>query len=962
MSATAAHPPATGAAPESGAPLLVRAPSLSAALDHGRAAWAARGGLLVVPRRAVATGLMLAEAVDGVVLDREAVTFAALLDRVAQAAGTVPSRPPSRLRLRLDLHQVLERADLAAFGPSARTPGFLTAVERAVGELRAARIHPDAVDAAAASPLDRAVAAVHRLAWERVRHPADTLWEVAETAEALDRFDPVTVVGYDDLVPGQWALLRALGRIADVTVVLPFAPGRAAYAARRERWAVWNRALRRAEAPASPPAGPSRLAAALFDDGPPVGSRDLRMVVAAGTRGMLRAAADEAIDAVTSGTPAERVAIVVPRLADSREELGLLLDDWGVAWNATGRARLLEAPIALALIHLLHLGEMGLEPPQALGHLLGWLRTPYSGADPSEVDRFEAMSRRASEESRGGLTGRWSRDVSEPIGMLRDAASEGPAAQLDALVAVGRAALDRAERGDQPVPSRADVRDRLALDALSVAAASFGGEADHDGDADDIAGRPRGPLPPGRLGSILADLTITVRDEGPGLHLHDYASIRGARYEVVVLAGLDSAGFPAGPTADPLIAGLRPGLGDALPARASGTSESRLRFVHAVDAARDRVVLVRRAVDDEGRELAPSPYWVEVARLAGRRADACDRRTGARGDLAETPDGARTLREGLRAVAAAAGTVPGDLAAAVARRSRELGVPAEAFRGRMRFRVTELEHYLRCPYGWFRDRFLNPAELDGRIDPRFEGTLAHEILHRLYARMRDEGVGRCAQGTLDRYRAALREIAPGVAEPMRPGGVSGPAYAAVVERLVRHIDVMLDREAGFGSGLVPTVLERRMEDARLLEHVAPGVIVSGQVDRLDIDPDTGDALVIDYKRRGGTFRLKDADVTKRLQLPLYGVLAANALDGPVWPIGGLYMGILVDSVEGAVRADVAAAPAVKNRMVDAESWERVTREAVDAARGAVVDIREGRLAPPSIDGCDNWCMCGDLWR
>ena len=252
-----------------------------------------------------------------------------------------------------------------------------------------------------------------------------------------------------------------------------------------------------------------------------------------------------------------------------------------------------------------------------------------------------------------------------------------------------------------------------------------------------------------------------VRTETPGgLELHDFASIRGRRYDVVVVAGLDGDGFPSRPAADPFLGGLRSALGDDLPPRAPGTSESRMRFVHAIDAARRGVRLVRRLVDDAGREVAPSPYWVEACRLAGRPVDDLDRRTGARGEVPEPGAAARTEREALRAVAIANGGHPGLLDDAAARRTRAVGVAADAFHDRDRFRVTEIEAFLSCAYGWFHGRVLSPQAIEDPLDAALRGQLrarpAGADVHG------DEGRGHGPVRSLDALRV------PGGARPAGP--------------------------------------------------------------------------------------------------------------------------------------------------------------------------------------------------
>src|SRR5262245_43085170 len=348
--------------------VLTRAPAFSSAIPHALARWRERGGLLVVPRREAAARALLDEAAGGAaLLGREAVTFAGLRARIAAAAGVPDPARPAAIEVRLALREVLDGADLSPFGDSARAPGFLSAVERAIGELRAARVPPERAAAAASTPVARAVAAIHAAA-AQVPLPSDGLWEMADAAGAVGRFPPVVVAGFDDLVPGQWALLNALGRAARVEVVMPFDPARAAFEARRERQARWGRAAAAAElVGAAPAAGPPALAARLFDDGPPApGAAPLRLVGAAGSRGMLRAALDEALAAVDAGVPLSGVALVVPRLAEVRDDLERLLDDWAVPARLGSRVRALEAPLALALTHLLRLGELAADAPGAL--------------------------------------------------------------------------------------------------------------------------------------------------------------------------------------------------------------------------------------------------------------------------------------------------------------------------------------------------------------------------------------------------------------------------------------------------------------------------------------------------------------------------------------------------------------------------------------------------------------------
>ena len=417
---------------------------------------------------------------------------------------------------------------------------------------------------------------------------------------------------------------------------MPFDAARPAFEARREPpGAVGARGRRPSSGPERPRRpGPPALAARLFDDGPPAAGGAARAAGGGGRApaGCCARRSTRPSPRSTAGSRPREVALVVPRLAEVRDDLERLLDDWGVPARLTSRVRALEAPLALALTHLLRLGELAPDAPGALDHLLGWLRTPYSGADPAQVDLFEAGARRGGIATRGELMGRWEGAGHRPRAAPRRGRPPGPASPARGD---GRRRLAGAAAGGRrrrPPGARRPARPGRAggpRGASPRPSPTTRGDAARTTTA---PARPRGPLPPGVVGELIADLTFVAREEAPGgLDVHDLASLRGSRYEVVVIAGLDGDGTPARPAADPLLAGLREGLADVLPARAPGTSESRLRFVHAADAARSRLVLVRRAVDDEGRELAPSPYWLEACRVAGRHFDELDRAPGARG-------------------------------------------------------------------------------------------------------------------------------------------------------------------------------------------------------------------------------------------------------------------------------------------------------------------------------------------
>ena len=203
----------------------------SAADDVVLRAVRARGGLLVARDEALLAQHLRALVAGGAVLDVRGATQAGLLAIVRERAGLGEAPRRSGVALRSAIVSVLGE-DVA---------GRLAPLERAVRELRGARVPASAVMRLAAvrpSPALRELDAVVRACAE-VELPEDDLWRLVDAARAVE-LGVVAVVSFDDFAPWQWALLRALAETSDVQVSLPFEDGRAAYAARVERVAPWR--------------------------------------------------------------------------------------------------------------------------------------------------------------------------------------------------------------------------------------------------------------------------------------------------------------------------------------------------------------------------------------------------------------------------------------------------------------------------------------------------------------------------------------------------------------------------------------------------------------------------------------------------------------------------------------------------------------------------------------------------
>jgi len=926
---------------------LHRAATFAHAWDVAHELWTATGnGFLVAPdRHAVTRELIRAVGPSGVLFDREAVTWAALRDRVLRVAEHPPRAVPSRVAVRLALQDAIRRTPLERLGASARGPGFLTALERALAEIREAGLAATELATRAPDPVSAEIAAVLAAAADAA-HPADVRWSAVRQADALTEFRPVVACGIDDLAPSAWSLLRALARVTEVHLVMPYDDARRGHEARHARQAGWG--AQADQVTTHRAGGGGRIEDVVFEDRPPVADgRAVHRIGAAGTRGMHRAALSALLQAIRGGVRPAQCALVVPGLSRARDDLDRLLADWEVPARRLTRRRVLETRLGLALVHLLRFSELDRDASGALAALLGWLRSPYSGADPGEVDAFERDARHAGLDQRRELIGRWG-EVAVPARRLVAAARDGVRAQLAALVAVGEGAL--AALPEAP-PTHADELDRRALAALAGLAADL-----HDVPLeDDALPRARGPLPSGELGALIADLTVPD-ERGPeaGLAVLDYASLRGRVFHTVALCGLDGDGLPSGPAPDALLGAFRAVLPERLVPRAPGTSEARLRFVHALAAATDQVILVRRVADDEGRPVAPSPFWMETCRAAGLDADGLDVRPDPDGEILAR-DEAGPEREMLRRLALDGLAVPGLLANAAARRVRPLGLHPGALDHVTEISVTGVETFLGCPYGWLHGRYLSPDPLVRPFDPAAEGTIGHEIMAAVYARVAaGPDPGPCDLARLPAYRAALADCLREVLVRERPNR-STTAFDAFGTRLAVHLELLLANEAASGPRMRPVAVEHALRDEALLD-VHPPLALTGRLDRLDADH--RHAVVVDYKRSGRDYRGTE-ELPKRLQPPLYGYLAAA--ERGLESAGGLYVSLLGGRRDGLVRSDADYAERPP-RSVDAGEWRGMVDEAIDAARQVAADLRGGRLAGPPSAGCARWCGCGALWR
>ena len=259
------------------------------------------------------------------------------------------------------------------------------------------------------------------------------------------------------------------------------------------------------------------------------------------------------------------------------------------------------------------------------------------------------------------------------------------------------------------------------------------------------------------------------------------------------------------------------------------------------------------------------------------------------------------LRDGLAMEAARFGspfftaydgaTVSKEAAGAV----RELaGLTREGSAADVAIAATSLEDYARCPFSFFMRRVLGIEPLEEPEEaaaptPLERGELYHAVLDAFLKRARQAGRLPLSGDHLDALLRAAEETAASGRWTFaaRPGSRDLELLA-----LRRNLALWLWSEVTGGSTLRPAYFEARFggqarpDDDTEMSLAAPvpfeaagGVRVGfrGKIDRIDIDPESGAAVVIDYKT-GSPDPGADAlfDRGRRLQLPVY-ILAAQAM-------------------------------------------------------------------------------------
>ncbi len=936
--------------------------------------------ILIVPNRADVDRVELELlARRAALLGGSIVTFDDLFRDLALGSGDARRRL-GRVEQTLLVRRVVGHTDLNGYTRSAAHAGFVDSLERTLGELDEGLLSPEAVEGDLGALYARYRAELERLdRWDRGllrSHAVDRL----RTDLAAWGGQPVFAYGFEDLTGAEWALLEALAARTEVTVSLPYEPGRPVFAALR-RTAEDLAGLASGAVEELPPrygdVAPPALAhleRTLFGDEPgdaPPLDGVIRFFEGAGSRGTLELVGEEVLALARGGMPPERIGVVVPGYDRIRGALETVLGSFGIPYSVDGELRLTQTPLVHALAALLRFAWAG----GTRGDLFRYLRSPFSGLERRAVDFVEGRLRgravqapervvEEAEQLRGGPL--------PALAELREAADP-----VEAVRELAERMLRNAYGLERPPADAASRLDLRAYETLRRLLGELEGWRELSGELsrEDVLTAVERAALPRRTG-----------DDAGRVAVVDLLRARTRRFDAVFVLGLEEGSLPRRGGGSPFLDDdARRALDQrgARLERPDPVENDRYLFYTACTRASQRLYLVREAADDDGSPREASPFWHDVQALF----DAEDTRRWTRrrplSALTWPLEDAPTERERLRALAALAAS-DRDTAKALARangweRRLERALAAfdrptrithplvlEQLGSRTSFGVTELERFADCSSAWFVERFLDPKTIDAEPDAKQRGSVAHNALYRFFTRVPAElGVEKLEPQHVEAATKLMRECLDESVARVRMD-LTEMQERELDQTLWRDLSALVEEECESSSPLVP----RRFEVSFGSERAAPelqrglelggGLTLSGKIDRIDVDPFGARGVVQDYKSGKSAYSARQIESELRLQIPLY-MLVLRDLVG-LEPLGGLYRPLAgARKPRGLVRgSEEEILPGyVSHDYLDEEAFWGVVETARGTATTLAERLREGDVRHDPLGGeCPAWC---DLW-
>ena len=904
-------------------------------------------------------------------------TFDDLFEHLARPGAT--ARPvASEAQAQLAVRRAIAASELERLGESARSSGFADALAVTLEEVGSALLEADELDGDLARLARSYRAELERLGMRDRAGLRRAAVERLAADFAAWGDEPVLAYGFEDLTGVEWALIEALAARTDVTLSIPYEPGRAAFGA-LERTVSDLAALaggdvielRRGARPVSDSL--DRVERGLFTDAAaPVGELDgsIGLLEGAGLRGTAELVGKEVLDLLLEGIDAERIGIVCEAPARWRGALDTAFGALGIPYEVEHARRFADTALGSAALALLRFDWLG----GGRSDFFSFLRSPYSGLERRSVDYVEGRLRGRAVVEPARVEEETDRHRGATVPALVELrAAERP---MDAVRSLVRTMVRNAWGLESP-PTGHDARDdaRAARAAIEVL-----------DELDGLAGPDVQEVSREEVVSALerARVSPTAAGERGRVAVLDYARARTRFFEVVFLLGLEEGGLPRRERPSGLLTeDDRRELGGRLE-QPDAVSRDRYLFYTACTRASRRLVLVRQATTEDGVPREPSPFWDDVTSLFDPASVARHTRRRSLADLTWPLEEAPSERERLRATARIAVESPEEAEAIAAanawsrrfERARDaftrptrLRAPAtlDVLSSRTTFPATELERFADCSAAWLVERVLDPKKIDAEPDALLRGSVMHTALHRFYAALPKElHADRVTPENLDAAVGLVRRCVDDALESGVRFDLTELQAAELRQTLISDLEGFVRDEAASGVGFVPRRLEvgfgsdRSAPELQRGLSLGDGLWLSGKIDRIDIDPFSARGIVQDYKSGAGSHSARDIERELRLQIPLY-VLALRDLVG-VEPLGGVYRALAGRRTTRGMLRESAKDDLpgfAKDDYLDEETFWAPVETARERAATYAQRIRAGDvLHDPKGGECPAWC---DLW-
>jgi ATP-dependent helicase/DNAse subunit B len=896
----------------------------------------------------------------GAVFGARVLRFEWLFREIAARAG-YGERVASPLQCELIVEDAVERARLVVLARSAERPGFVRAAARFVAELGRSMVDPARLTRAlrnwAGDGPRRAyadeVAAIYR-GYRAGLEEAGLVDAELSRWRALDALrrdpeawgaTPLFVYGFDDFTALELDALDAIANRcgADVTVSLPFEPGREAF---RTVATVRQELLARGAAErALPPvdehyADESRAALhhverRLFADDAgrvdPGGAIELHS--AGGERAEVELAAARVLELLRAGVAPGDVAVVFRTPGRYSSLLEQVLGAYGIPYSIDRSVPFGHTAIGRGLLALVRAAVLG----GSAQDLLAYLRTPGLLRVPGLADRLEAAVRTEGAHTAAQARALWEREHWKLDELDRLAGARDAGAFLEELDRRLERLFAAPHLREAPVLAGPELAEARALRAAAAALSEL---------REVVRAAPGRRLDAARIVRVLDGLEVHVGEtpQPDRVQVATPEAIRARRFEVVVVCGLQEGEFPRASAPEPFLSdddrrAIASAAGLVLPVRADRLERERYLFYVCASRAERLLVLSSRSSDEEGSPQARSFFVDDLLDLLDPEPLPRERSLA---DVTWTPETAPTAAEWDRALAAAGPrleereTVPLSAEPLLAALAARDVVSAGA-----------LERFADCPVKWLVDDVLRPSELAPDPEAMVRGDYAHSVLEHTYRRVQEEtGERRVTHANLARAeRILLEEL-----RERRSAFKLSPKETrvkAAARRLEFDLLRYLRAEADSDSRFVPEHLELRFGYGEGTEpvEIAEGLRVRGRIDR--VDTNDGMALVLDYKsgKRVDRYKVASWERENRFQAALYMLVVERLLG--LRPAGGVYvaLGSADPRPRGMVAAEVDELGTgwVTHDRLDAERFQEKLDWALERIADTAGRMRAGRL-------------------